>query len=168
MVHITWLTIPFGAASLTLFLSILLSDTLKLMYCAQFSFEITVTFACKSPSDCLPSSVTPKPWTRAVRLINSVEFCLPRQQKVTLKSLIPYPSLGAIWFWTVQIILVEYQSFWMGPICFGQVQIILDRSKLWKLLQKNLIWTWPNNFDPSKTICIRPKQFERSKIMLDL
>ena len=26
--------------------------------------------------------------------------------------------------------LVKYQLLWMGPICFGQVQIILYRSKL--------------------------------------
>ena len=49
------------------------------------------------------------------------------------------PSIGPKLFWTVQIILVEYQSFWMGPISFGQVQIILDRSKFKKLVQKNVI-----------------------------
>ena len=33
-------------------------------------------------------------------------------------------------FRTVQIILVKHQSFWMSPIHFGRVQIILVRSKL--------------------------------------
>ena len=47
-----------------------------------------------------------------------------------IKCQMPCPSMGAKWFWTVQIILVEYQWFWMGPIHFSQVQIILDRSKL--------------------------------------
>ena len=42
----------------------------------------------------------------------------------------PCPSMGPKLFWTVQIILVEYQSFWTDPIRFGQAQIILDRSKL--------------------------------------
>ena len=36
----------------------------------------------------------------------------------------------ALSFYVSKIILVEYQSFWMGPICFGRVQIILGRSKL--------------------------------------
>ena len=29
-----------------------------------------------------------------------------------------------------KMILVEYQSYWTRPICFGGVQIILDRSNL--------------------------------------
>ena len=60
----------------------------------------------------------------------------------------------ALWFWTVQIILLEYQLFWMGPICFGWVQIILNKSKSVKLVHKSLIWTWP-------------KWFGRTKIILD-
>ena len=44
--------------------------------------------------------------------------------------LLPCLSMGPKWFWTVQIILVEYQLFWTGPIRFGLVKIILDRSKL--------------------------------------
>ena len=44
--------------------------------------------------------------------------------------LMPCPSMGQKLFWTVQIILVEYQLFWSGPIRFGQVQIILDRYRL--------------------------------------
>ena len=51
----------------------------------------------------------------------------------------PCPSMGSKLFWTVQIILVDYQSFWAGPICFGSVQIILDKSKLQQLVQKSLI-----------------------------
>ena len=43
---------------------------------------------------------------------------------------LPCPSMSPKWFWTVQIILVECQLFWLAPICFGQVQIILDRFKL--------------------------------------
>ena len=78
-------------------------------------------------------------------------------------------------FWTVQIILVEYQSFWTGPICFNQVQIVLDRSKLKKIVKKSLIWTWTKWYGPNqskldliKTIWTRPKKFERSKIVLEL
>ena len=62
----------------------------------------------------------------------------------------PCPSMGPKWFWTVQIILVEYQSFWVGPIHFGQTQIVLDRFKLQKLGQKNQIWTWPEFFGPNQ------------------
>ena len=72
----------------------------------------------------------------------------------------PCPSMGPKLFWTVKIILVEYQSFWTGPIHFNQVQIVMDRSKLKKLVQKNLIWTWPKWFghdqkklDSTKIIC---------------
>ena len=35
----------------------------------------------------------------------------------------PCPSIGPKSFWTVQIILVEYQSFLTGLICFFLVQI---------------------------------------------
>ena len=49
--------------------------------------------------------------------------------KVGMKFLL-CPSMGPKWFWTVQIILVKYQSFWTGPIYFGSFQIILDRFKL--------------------------------------
>ena len=41
-----------------------------------------------------------------------------------IRILMPCPSIGPKWFWTIQIILVEHQSFWTGPICFGLVQII--------------------------------------------
>ena len=71
----------------------------------------------------------------------------------------PSPSMGPKWFWTIQIILVDYQLFWMSPICYGWVQIILNRSKLRNCSRKfghdqnNLylsktIWTVNNNFEP--------------------
>ena len=44
-------------------------------------------------------------------------------------TIMPYPSMGPKRFWTVQIILVECQLFWTGPICFDRVQIIMHRSK---------------------------------------
>ena len=57
-----------------------------------------------------------------------------------------------------------------GQIHFGWVQIILETSKLLKLVQKNLISFWQkwfglnqNNLDQTKTVSIRTKQFERSK-----
>ena len=66
----------------------------------------------------------------------------------------------------VQIILVRSKSFWSDPNHFGQFQIILNKSKLWKLVQKSLISTWPKLFGPdkndlelTKTICNRPKSF---------
>ena len=37
------------------------------------------------------------------------------------------------------------KSFWTGPVCFGWVQTILDRSKL---VSKNLIWTSSKLFVP--------------------
>ena len=90
-------------------------------------------------------------------------------------SLMPCPSIGSKLFWTVQIILVEYQSFWTGSIYIGWVKIILDRPKFWKLVWKNLIWTWQNwygpkqnNFDSTKIIWTQPKQFGQSQIILDL
>ena len=58
------------------------------------------------------------------------------------------PSIGPKLFWTIQIVLVGYKSFWSGPIRFGQVQIIFDRSKLLKLVKKNL----------TKMISARPKR----------
>ena len=78
------------------------------------------------------------------------------------------PSMRPKLFWTVQIIMVEYQSLCTNPIHFGQVQNILDRPKLKKIVQKSLIEPDKNDLDPTKTICIRPKQFGLSKIILDL
>ena len=48
----------------------------------------------------------------------------------------PFPSMNSKWFWTVQIILVEYQLLWTSPICFGWFQIIKISPEKW------LIWTW--------------------------
>ena len=59
------------------------------------------------------------------------------------KRLMPCPSMGPKWFWTDQIILVEYQSFWTGPICFGRVQIILVRFKSDFSTLIFIIWTRP-------------------------
>ena len=42
-------------------------------------------------------------------------------------NLMPSPSIGPKWFWTIQIVLDGYKLFWSGPNCFGQVQIILGR-----------------------------------------
>ena len=78
------------------------------------------------------------------------------------------PSMRPKLFWTVQIIMVEYQSFCTNPIHFGQIQNILDRPKLKKIVQKSLIEPDKNDLDPTKTICTRPKQFGLSKIILDL
>ena len=44
-------------------------------------------------------------------------------------TIMPCPSICPKSFWTVQIILVEYQPFWTCPIHLGQVQTILDWSK---------------------------------------
>ena len=77
-------------------------------------------------------------------------------------TLMPCPSMGPKLFWTNQIILVEYQLFWTGPICFGRVQIILDRSKL----QKNS--PEKSNLNLTKMIWTLSKQFGRSKIILYL
>ena len=51
--------------------------------------------------------------------------------------------------------------FWSGPNHFGWVQIILDRSKLWKSSteKSNLNPTYLNDLDPTKTIWTRPKHF---------
>ena len=69
-----------------------------------------------------------------VAFVSSFAIYLSKISKVfkcnhNYKCFMPCPSMGPKWFWTVQIILVEYQSFSTGPICFGWVQIILDRSK---------------------------------------
>ena len=74
------------------------------------------------------------------------------------KSLMPCPSMGPKWFWTVQIILVEYKLFGTNPICYGRVQIILNRSKLLKLVQKNIIWTQPKWFGPDQNDLVPTKK----------
>ena len=74
-------------------------------------------------------------------------------------------------FGWVLIVWGGSNSFWMGQNHFGQFQVICK----YNLVQKSMIWTWPkflgldqNNFDPTKAICICPKQFGQSKIILDL
>ena len=44
----------------------------------------------------------------------------------------PCPSIGPKYFWSVQIVLDRYKPFWMGPICFGWVLLLifLDLSKM--------------------------------------
>ena len=58
------------------------------------------------------------------------------------------------------------KSFWSDPNHFGQFQIILNKSKLWKLVQKSLISTWTKSFGPdqnyldlTKMIWNWPRQF---------
>ena len=75
------------------------------------------------------------------------------------------PSIAPKWFWTEQIILVEYQSFLSGPNRFGWAQSILVRVKLDFSGLIFIIWTWPkwfgphqNKLDPSKTIGTQPTQ----------
>ena len=53
----------------------------------------------------------------------------------------------------VQIILVEYQTFWSGLNQFGQVQIIKISPE-------------KSSLNLNKTICTSSKQFGRSKIIL--
>ena len=53
------------------------------------------------------------------------------------------------------IVLDRYNSFWLGPNHFGQVQITKISPE-------------KSNFNLTKRIWTRPKQFGRSKIILDL
>ena len=55
-----------------------------------------------------------------------------------------YPN--ALSFYGSKMILDGHQWFRVGLIRFVRVQIILDRSKLQKIVQKNLIWTSPKWF----------------------
>ena len=63
-------------------------------------------------------------------------------------TLIPCPSIGPKWLWTVQIVLIASKLFWSGPNCFGQVQIILVRFKLYFSGLIFIIWTWPKWIGP--------------------
>ena len=65
--------------------------------------------------------------------------------------------MGPKFFWTDQIILVKYQSFWTVPNSPEKSNLNLAK----------MIWTrpkrfWPNqnNFHPSKTICTVQNNFE--------
>ena len=80
-------------------------------------------------------------------------------------GLMPCPSIAPKRIWTVQIILVEYQSFWSGPNHFVRVQSILVRVRQIKLFWADfynldlskMIWTQPKKLHPSKTIGTQPK-----------
>ena len=63
------------------------------------------------------------------------------------------------WFWIVQIILVEYQSFWTCPIRFGQVQIIKISQEKSNLNLTKMIFTWPKRFWPDQNNLDGPKSF---------
>ena len=69
------------------------------------------------------------------------------------------PSMGPKCFWTVQIILVEYQSFWMCPIRFGQVQIIKNSPGNINLNLIKTIWTRPKQSVSVQNILDGPKSF---------
>ena len=71
----------------------------------------------------------------------------------------PCPSMGPKWFWTVQIVLVGYKMFWLSPNHYGRGQIILNRSKLWKISTEKsnlnltkMIWTQPKRFGHDQNI----------------
>ena len=64
-----------------------------------------------------------------------------------ISILMPCPSMGPKWFWTVQIVLDGYKLFWLGPNCFGRVQIILVRFKLDFSRLIFIIWTCPKWFE---------------------
>ena len=55
---------------------------------------------------------------------------------------------GSKIIWTFQIILVEYQLFWTGPIHYGQVKIIEISPEKSNLNLTKSIWTVQNNFGP--------------------
>jgi hypothetical protein len=60
----------------------------------------------------------------------------------------PCPSIRPKWFWTVQIVLDGYKLFWLGPIHFGRVQIILVSRQV----QIRLFWTNFHSLSLSKMI----------------
>ena len=81
----------------------------------------------KSEGQIMPNTSLPAPLQKA--MYTSV-FGALYSLILKLYGLMPCPSMGPKWFWTVQIILVKYKLFRTGPICFGRTQIILGRSKL--------------------------------------
>ena len=87
------------------------------------------------------------------------------------KSLMPCPSMGPKWFWTVQIVFFGSKSFWSDPNHFGQVLIRFFWTNFYNLDLSKMIWTWfgpdQNELERSKTIGTQPKLFGRSKIILD-
>ena len=78
-------------------------------------------------------------------------------------DLMPCPSQGPKWFWTVQIVLVNSKSFWSGS------KFKLDFSLLLFIVWTCAKWFWPdqNELNPSKTIGTWPKIIWQSKIILD-
>ena len=64
------------------------------------------------------------------RVFRQFRFRVFKIRLFSFLSLMPCPSIAPKWFWTDQIILVEYQSFWSGPNRFGRAQSILVRVKL--------------------------------------
>ena len=64
------------------------------------------------------------PATKKISMLPSKLHVSEFQKKtrlLTWQTFLPCPSMGPKSFWRVQIILVEYQPFWMCPICFGRV-----------------------------------------------
>ena len=116
----------------------LLSRFSDLYWCV----EISLIFFWKNgeqqelSQDYWPVSIHPQPsWSFPLAFVtssgqhpNSPSSHEQPKNKI-MKHHIPCPSMDPKWFWTVQIILVKYQLFWTGPIVFGQVKIILDRSR---------------------------------------
>ena len=79
--------------------------------------------------------------------------------QIKYPTLMPCPSIGPKWFWTIQIVLVGSKLFWWSSNHFGQVKLDFP----WLFF---IIWTFPkwfgpnqNELDPSKTIGTRPKSF---------
>ena len=62
-------------------------------------------------------------WSSSKNQAHKVFFKMATKFHSFLKQM-PCTSTGPKWFWTVQIILVEYQLFWTGPICFCWVKIL--------------------------------------------
>ena len=75
-------------------------------------------------------------------------------------------EIYAFYLW-IQNDFVPSKWFWSSTNRFGRVQFVLVRSKLYKIVQKSLILTWPKWFGPDQTIWTRLKQFGRSKIILN-
>ena len=64
-------------------------------------------------------------------------------KSILKRTLLPCPSIGPKWFWTVQIVLDGFKLFWVGTNHFGQVQIRLFWSDFYNLVLSKMIWTRP-------------------------
>ena len=71
-------------------------------------------------------------------------------------------------FGRLPLVLDVSNLFWLGPNNFGQVQIRKINPGKSNLNLTKMIWMRPKLFGPDKTICSCPKQFGRSKIILEL